>query len=77
MPTSFQEIKDNLDSRVGDRIKVVSSAGRKKVSTRYGVLRQTYPSLFVVELDDAAKFDTVSYSYSDVLTKNIDITFID
>ncbi|WP_180369464.1 Veg family protein, partial [Oenococcus oeni] len=36
----------------------------------------TYPSLFVVELDKAeGTFERVSYSYTDILTKNIDVNF--
>lgn len=77
MPSSLQDIKQKLDNRVGDNIKVTAQAGRKKITERSGVLRETYPSLFVVELNDSAKFDRVSYSYTDVLTKNIDITFAD
>lgn len=77
MPSSLQDIKQKLDNRVGDSIKVTAQAGRKKITERSGVLRETYPSLFVIELNDSAKFDRVSYSYTDVLTKNIDITFAD
>jgi uncharacterized protein Veg len=75
MPHSLQKIKDDLDARIGDTITVVSNTGRKKVTERQGVLRETYPSLFIVELDDATNFDRVSYSYTDVLTHNIDISF--
>jgi len=40
------------------------------------VLAETYPSVFVVELDqDENAFERVSYSYADVLTETVQITF--
>ncbi|KGO32315.1 Veg family protein [Oenococcus alcoholitolerans] len=76
MPEVLQNIKSGLDERIGSKITVIAQAGRKKTTTRKGVLVETYPSLFVVELDKAeGTFERVSYSYTDVLTKNIDINF--
>ncbi|HCU42364.1 MULTISPECIES: Veg family protein [Leuconostoc] len=77
MPSSLQEIKVQLDSHVGQEVTVVAQAGRKKITERSGILRSTFPSLFVVELDEDANFERASYSYTDILTKNIDITFAD
>ena len=65
MPSSLQDIK------------TVAQAGRKKITERSGVLRSTFPSLFVVELDEDANFERASYSYTDILTNNINITFAD
>ncbi|MBP1951976.1 uncharacterized protein Veg [Jeotgalicoccus aerolatus] len=43
---------------------------------RKGILRETYPSIFVVELDqDEHSFERVSYTYTDVLTSNVEVTF--
>ncbi|EHN58231.1 Veg family protein [Oenococcus kitaharae] len=76
MPEVLQNIKDDLDSKIGSQITVIAQAGRKKTTTRKGVLLETYPSLFVVQLDKAeGTFERVSYSYTDILTKNIDINF--
>ena len=77
MPSSLQEIKVQLDSHVGQEVTVVAQAGRKKITERSGILRSTFPSLFVVELDEDANFERASYRYTDILTKNIDITFAD
>ncbi|KRN27908.1 hypothetical protein IV38_GL001747 [Lactobacillus selangorensis] len=55
---------------------VVAQAGRKKVTKRKGTLKETYPAVFVVDLDqDENSFEHVSYSYADVLTKSIEIKF--
>ena len=78
MPITIQSIKAKLDARVGDKLLVVAQAGRKKVTKRHGVLSETYPAVFVVDLNqDENSFERVSYSYTDVLTKNIEIDFED
>ncbi|MCT7680870.1 MAG: Veg family protein, partial [Lactobacillus crispatus] len=54
----------------------VAQAGRKKVTKRKGILKSTFPAVFVVDLDqDQNSFERVSYSYTDLLTKNIELKF--
>lgn len=77
MPITLQSIKDRLDQQLGRKIVLTAQAGRKKVTERTGVLAETYPSVFVVELDqDQHAFDRVSYSYTDVLTQSVEIEFL-
>lgn len=76
MPTSLETIKSNLDQHLGENLTVVAQAGRKKVIRRRGKLSETFHSVFVVDLDqNENSFERVSYSYADLLTKSIDITF--
>ncbi|WEV70639.1 Veg family protein [Lactobacillus sp. ESL0785] len=78
MPTSIITIKHKLDSHLGDPLTVVARAGRKKVTKRHGILKETFPAVFVVDLDqDQNNFEHVSYSYTDLLTKNITLKFND
>ena len=71
-------IKHQLDSHLGDAVTVVAQAGRKKVTRRHGVLKETFPAVFVVDLDqEQNNFKHVSYSYTDLLTKNIELEFED
>ncbi|KRL55011.1 MAG: Veg family protein [Furfurilactobacillus sp.] len=76
MPVTLQSIKAKLDAKLGQKLMVVAQAGRKKVTKRRGTLKETYPAVFVVDLDqEENSFERVSYSYTDVLTKNIEIAF--
>lgn len=76
MPTSIRTIKHELDSHLGDSLTVVAQAGRKKVTRRRGILKETFPAVFVVDLDQKQNnFKHVSYSYTDLLTKNIALKF--
>ncbi|MDH5100472.1 Veg family protein [Lactobacillus kefiranofaciens] len=78
MPTSIITIKNKLDSHLGDTLTVVAQVGRKKVTKRRGVLKETFPAVFVVDLDQHQNnFKRVSYSYIDLLTRNIALKFDD
>lgn len=78
MPQVLQDIKDALDTHIGDKITVIAQAGRKKTIERTGTLVETYNSLFVLELDEAEDtFDRVSYSYTDILTNHIQVEYLE
>ena len=56
---------------------MVVQIGRKRQSKRKGILTQTYPAVFVVDLDpEENAFERVSYSYSDILTKTVEIEYL-
>lgn len=77
MPTTLATIKKNLEDRIGTPIMLVAQTGRKRQTQRKGILTETYPSVFVVDLDqEENSFERVSYSYSDVLTRTVEIEFL-
>ena len=77
----ISRVKDLLSENLGAKIKISAKKGRKRIVVRHGVLLNTYASIFTVSLESASEFAdgmrTVSFSYSDVLTKAISITVID
>ncbi|AJD89377.1 veg [Jeotgalibacillus malaysiensis] len=78
MPKTLADIKKALDVNLGKRLLLKANGGRRKTIERSGVLTETYPSIFIVELDqDENAFERVSYSYTDVLTEAVELTFIE
>lgn len=78
MAKTLSDIKKTLDSNIGKRLTLKANGGRRKTIERCGILAETYPSVFVIELDQAEnKFERVSYSYADVLTETVKLTFLD
>ncbi|GKS82115.1 Veg protein [Ligilactobacillus pabuli] len=76
MAVTLTAIKTKLDDRIGNNLTVTTQVGRKKVTSRHGILRETFPAVFVVDLDqDENAVKRVSYSYTDVLTRNIELAF--
>lgn len=72
------EIKKGLEEKIGKRLKLTVNGGRRQTVIHSGVLAETYPSVFVVELDqEKSAFERVSYSYADVLTESVELKFID
>ncbi|ACX62339.1 hypothetical protein PVOR_02291 [Paenibacillus vortex V453] len=68
------EIKRSLDAHLGQKITLRANGGRRKTVERTGVLEETYPSVFIVKLDqDQQTFKRVSYSYADILTETVEI----
>ncbi|GAA0439291.1 Veg family protein [Lentibacillus halophilus] len=78
MAKTLIEIKQGLECQVGKRLQLKANGGRRKTIERYGVLAETYPAVFIVELDqDENAFERVSYSYADVLTETVELNFQD
>ena len=78
MPKTLADIKKSLDAHLGKRLQLRANGGRKKTVECEGVLSETYHAIFVIELnqeDNACK--RVSYSYTDILTEAVEITFFD
>ncbi|MFZ2464261.1 biofilm formation stimulator Veg [Caldifermentibacillus hisashii] len=76
MPRTLSDIKKSLDGNLGKRLMLKANGGRKKTIERTGVLAETYPAVFVIELDqEENSFERVSYSYADILTQTVQLTF--
>lgn len=71
------DIKGTLEGYVGHKIYLKANSGRRKIVERVGVLESTYPSVFIVKLDeDQHAVDRVSYSYADVLTEVVEVALL-
>lgn len=78
MAKTLKEIKNSLDLNLGKKLLLKANGGRKKTIERSGTLAETYPSVFIIELDqEDSSFERVSYSYADVLTETVQITFFE
>lgn len=67
-------IRKGLESHVGERIRVRANKGRRKIIEKEGILEKTYPSIFVVQIDEErAGNRRVSYTYTDVLTETVEL----
>ncbi|WP_027632641.1 Veg family protein [Clostridium hydrogeniformans] len=71
---TLTSIKRDIESHVGERVTLKANGGRRKILVNSGVLEKTYPSIFMIRLDNDTQ-RTVTYSYSDVLTKTVQIVF--
>lgn len=71
---TIASIKKYLEGHLGEKVTLKANGGRKKIFVDSGVLEGVYPSIFVIRLETGAQ-RTVTYSYSDILTKTVQLYF--
>lgn len=69
------EIQSDLNSRIGQRVQLRANSGRKKFVEYTGILEGTYPNLFIVRIEEKSIERKLSFSYVDLLTGNVVLTF--
>ena len=68
-------IKADIGGKIGQKIIVKGSLGRSKSFEKEATIEKTYPNIFVVKYDDNDR--SVTYSYTDVLTRNVEVQVFD
>lgn len=71
---SIEAIKQEIENNVGKDVKLRANVGRRKMYESSGTIEQAYSSIFLVRLDNEAK-GTITFSYSDVLTKTVQLLY--
>lgn len=66
---TISAIRDKISELVGEDIAMQVCRGRKQIKRYTGVVENTFPSVFVVRLNEVTDSNqsSLSYSYSDVL----------
>lgn len=72
------QIKTDITNYIGSKVKLESGKGKQKPIVTEGVIESVYPSIFTILLyEGLVPKRKVSYSYTDVLTKTVEITICD
>lgn len=74
----IKKVRLSVDKNIGNRVKIRANRGRHKIDITEGVIRKTYPSIFLVEVINALDKSTqnISFTYTDVLTKDVRMQLI-
>ena len=74
----INKVKLSVDRNIGSKVKIRANRGRHKIDVAEGVICKTYQSIFLVEIENKADdtVQTVSFSYTDVLTKDVQMQLI-
>jgi uncharacterized protein Veg len=69
------KVRNAVISQMGKKVKVRINRGRHKIDETEGVISETYPSIFLIKIQDSKNMPvrTMSYSYTDVLTKDVEL----
>ena len=73
---SVGNVRREVAKHLGSKVVVRSNLGRHKFDVTEGVISEIYPSIFLIKVRNEAEdsFQTVSYSYTDVITKDVQLT---
>ncbi|MCH5267900.1 MAG: Veg family protein [Lachnospiraceae bacterium] len=71
-------VKSSVYQNIGNKVKIRANRGRHKIDETEGIIRETYPSIFLVEVENKLDDTTqkISFSYTDVLTKDVQMQLI-
>ena len=67
------EIRDSVNSFVGQEVMIKANRGRRKSLEKEGILEKTHQNIFVVKIKDRQEVRRLSYSYADLLTDNVEV----
>ena len=68
-------LKTDIGDKVGQKIIVKGSLGRSKEFEKEGTIEKAYSNIFVVKYDENQR--NTAYSYTDVLTKTVELDIFD
>ncbi len=73
---SVGSVRQAVSRHVGSKVRVKSNLGRHKFDVAEGIIAETYPCIFLIRIENEEEdtVQTVSYSYTDVITKDVQLT---
>ena len=71
----IKSIRSEVYQHMGRKVKVKTNLGRNRVGITEGIIAETYPSIFLVQIEADGDIPRrkISYSYNDVITREIEL----
>ncbi len=76
-PVTLHEIREHLEEHLGEAVRVRANRGRRRIVERDGTLENTYADIFLVRLGESQHNRSISFTYADVLTSDVEIMICD
>lgn len=74
MSKTLTSIRDKIDAYRGQLVRCRTSKGRNRIEETEGILLDVYPKLFT--LYDESNSSTVSFSYAEILTREVELEIL-
>ena len=68
------KVRHSVGKQLGQKVIIKLNKGRHRVDVKEGILKEAYPSIFIVEIKSELAGEpnkTLSFSYTDVITKDV------
>ena len=73
--SDIANLKTDIGDMIGQKIIVKGSLGRSKSFEKEATIQKAYPNIFVVKYEENER--NVTYSYTDVLTRTVEVNVFD
>ena len=73
--SDIASLKTDIGDMIGKKIIVKGSLGRSRTFEKEATIEKAYPNIFVVKYDENER--NVTYSYTDVLTRTVEVDVFD
>ena len=75
MQNSVNNVRNAVANQMGKKVKVRINRSRHKVDVSEGIISETYPNIFMIKIQESGDTPVrlVSYSYTDILTKDVEL----
>jgi len=74
MSPNLAAIRDRVNEHKGSKVRYKALKGRRKTEERLGVIVETYPHLFTLYVE--SQRSTVSFSYAELLTREVEVEIL-
>ena len=73
--SDITNLKSDIGDIIGQKVIVKGSLGRSKSFEKEATIEKAYPNIFVVKYEENER--NVTYSYTDVLTRTVEVEVFD
>ena len=74
---TIQDIREEIREHINAPVILEAHRSKKKIYAKSGILKEAYSNIFIVELEEAVGKDyRLSFSYTDLMTRNIRLTLL-
>lgn len=73
--SDIANLKTDIGDIIGKKVIVKGSLGRSKTFEKEATIEKAYPNIFVVKYNDNER--NVTYSYTDILTRTVQVDVFD
>lgn len=71
----ISNLKTDIGEKIGQKIIVKGSLGRSKSFEKEATIEKAYPNIFIVKYEENDR--NVTYSYTDILTRTVEVQVFD
>ncbi len=74
--SDVNKVRRAVVSHIGSKVKIRANKGRHKISVTEGIITESYPSIFLIQVknDTGNQVKMMSFTYTDVLTRDVELT---